>query len=55
MTMHANMHPDEGADDRATNLGGADVTNCNVDGGRKHPPHTLNVIHITRLGIGSWL
>lgn len=40
MTMHANMHPDEGADDRATNLGGADVTNCNVDGGRKHPPHT---------------
>lgn len=37
MSAYENEHPKEGAEDQATNLGAADITNLNDDGEKKHP------------------
>lgn len=37
MSAYENEHPKEGAEDQATNLGAADITNVNDDGEKKHP------------------
>lgn len=37
MNTHANMHPDEGADDQAAKLSGADMSHVSDDRKKKHP------------------
>ena len=37
MSAYENEHPKEGAEDQATNLGAADITNANDDGEKSIP------------------